>query len=88
MARQRRKSTKDVANVATRTGTPDRPAKEQSSIDLIMGARLARQLGISTTTFWRWRKLDDFPAGRRIRQHIYFSRSEVLDWLDRQQQAA
>jgi predicted DNA-binding transcriptional regulator AlpA len=67
---------------------PSWPADEQALIDLIMGARLARQLGISTTTFWRWRKMEDFPAGRRIRNHVYFSQSAVLAWLDRQQQAA
>jgi predicted DNA-binding transcriptional regulator AlpA len=67
---------------------PSRPADEQTLIDLIMGARLARQLGIATTTFWRWRKMEDFPAGRRIRNHVYFSQSAVLAWLDRQQQAA
>jgi predicted DNA-binding transcriptional regulator AlpA len=53
-----------------------------------MSARLARQLGISPVTFWRWRKMEDFPAGRRIRNHVYFSQSAVLAWLDRQQQAA
>jgi predicted DNA-binding transcriptional regulator AlpA len=67
---------------------PSWPADEQALIDLIMGARLARQLGISTTTFWRWRKMEDFPAGRRIRNHVYFSQSAVLAWLDRQQEAA
>jgi predicted DNA-binding transcriptional regulator AlpA len=67
---------------------PSRPPDEQTLIDLIMGARLARQLGIATTTFWRWRKMEDFPAGRRIRNHVYFSQSAVLAWLDRQQQAA
>ena len=59
---------------------------QQNPIDLMMSARLARQLGISPVTFWRWRKMEDFPAGRRIRNHVYFSQSAVLAWLDRQQQ--
>jgi predicted DNA-binding transcriptional regulator AlpA len=82
---RKRKHTKAVANSATRA--PALPLKELSPIDLIMGARLARQLGISTTTFWRWRKIEGFPAGRRIRHHIYFSQSKVLAWIDRQQSA-
>lgn len=67
---------------------PAAPAKQRSQIDLIMGARLARQLGISSVTLWRWRKMPDFPAARQIRQHVYFSQAEVAAWIDRQQQAA
>jgi predicted DNA-binding transcriptional regulator AlpA len=57
---------------------------EQHQIDLIMGARLARQLGISPTTFWRWRKAEGFPKGRRIRNHVFFSQSAVLAWYRQQ----
>ncbi|MGB6660467.1 MAG: helix-turn-helix domain-containing protein [Xanthobacteraceae bacterium] len=60
-------------------------AGQQASIDLVMGARLARQLGISPTTFWRWRQMAGFPKGLRIRQHNYFSRSAVMSWIDQQQ---
>jgi predicted DNA-binding transcriptional regulator AlpA len=59
-----------------------------ADIDLIMAARLARQLGISAVTLWRCRKGEGFPPGRRIRNHVYFSQAAVLAWLDRQQQAA
>jgi predicted DNA-binding transcriptional regulator AlpA len=83
----KRKQQRSLRTLAIRP-IPSRPADEQTLIDLIMGARLARLLGISTTTFWRWRKMEDFPTGRRIRNHVYFSRSAVLAWLDRQQQAA
>jgi hypothetical protein len=63
----KRKSTKAVTKLATRAAAPARPAKQQSySIDLIMGARLARLLGISAVTFWRWRKMEGFPAGLRM----------------------
>ena len=78
------KRTKAASNFST----PGPPQKPKAAIDLIMAARLARQLGISTVTFWRWRQMEDFPPGRRIRQHVYFSQAEVLAWLDRQQQAA
>lgn len=57
-------------------------------LDLIMAARLARQLGISAVTLWRWRNTEDFPPGRRIRNHVYFSRADVQAWLDRQARAA
>jgi predicted DNA-binding transcriptional regulator AlpA len=57
-------------------------------IDLIMAARLARALGISAVTLWRWRRMAGFPAPRKIRQHVYFSQREVLTWIDGQQQAA
>ena len=87
MAKQ--KSTKAVTNLATRAAAPARPAKQQSySIDLIMGARLARQLGISAVTFWRWRQMEGFPAGLRIRNHVYFSQADVHGWLRQQQRVA
>jgi predicted DNA-binding transcriptional regulator AlpA len=85
---KRKQPTKAVASLATRATPAPTSIKAQSPIDLIMSARLARQLGISPVTFWRWRKMEDFPAGRRIRNHVYFSQSAVLAWLDRQQQAA
>jgi predicted DNA-binding transcriptional regulator AlpA len=84
----KRKPTKTGPLAPTRDATSVRPAIERGTIDLIMGARLARQLGISPVTFWRWRKMDGFPSGRRIRNHVYFSRADVLAWLDCQQQAA
>jgi len=65
-------------------GSKEAPERTES-LDWIMGARLARQLGISATTFWRWRKTAGFPTGRRIRNHVYFSRSDVQAWIDSQQ---
>jgi predicted DNA-binding transcriptional regulator AlpA len=62
-------------------------APEQRSFDLIMGARLARQLGISPVTLWKWRQKPDFPTGRRIGQRVFFSVPEVQAWLDHQQAA-
>jgi predicted DNA-binding transcriptional regulator AlpA len=67
---------------------PERPEPAGADIDLIMAARLARQLGISTVTLWRWRNTEGFPLGRRIRNHVYFSQAAVLAWLNRQQHAA
>jgi predicted DNA-binding transcriptional regulator AlpA len=68
--------------------TQERLGSAGADIDLIMAARLARQLGISAVTLWRWRNTEGFPQGRRIRNHVYFSRAAVLEWLERQQQAA
>jgi predicted DNA-binding transcriptional regulator AlpA len=82
MAKQKRP--KPVANLATCAPRP----KQVTPIDLIMGARLAGQLGISAVTLWRWRKIADFPSGHRIRNHVYFSQAAVMAWLDRQEQTA
>jgi predicted DNA-binding transcriptional regulator AlpA len=77
MEKRRAKKNKETGQVSS--------SVEHDRIDLIMGARLARQLGISPTTFWRWRKVEGFPKGRRIRNHVFFSQSAVLAWVDRQQ---
>jgi predicted DNA-binding transcriptional regulator AlpA len=85
MAKQRG-TAKAVANLATRA--PALAPEQTMLVDLIMGARLALQLGISPVTFWRWRKMENFPPGRRIRNHVYFSQAAVLAWLDCQEQTA
>jgi predicted DNA-binding transcriptional regulator AlpA len=71
----------------SRREATDTHRKRQSGIELIMGARLARKLGISSVTFWRWRQMKGFPAGLRIRNHVYFSPADVQAWLDRQEKA-
>jgi predicted DNA-binding transcriptional regulator AlpA len=76
-----------LTTATAKPATPKRPSNP-GAIDLIMGARLARQLGISSVTLWRWRKMADFPAARQIRQHVYFSQAEVAAWINRQQAAA
>lgn len=87
MTKQKR-PTKAVANLVTRAiPAPAPTVTERTPIDLIMGARLARQLNVSSVTLWRWRKAGDFPAGRRINGHVYFSQSAVLAWLAEQQAA-
>lgn len=57
-------------------------------LDLVIAARMSRELGISPVTFWRWRRSLGFPPGTRINRRVYFSRSAIRDWLDRQQRAA
>jgi predicted DNA-binding transcriptional regulator AlpA len=80
----KRKPTKAVPNFSARP-LAERP---QPVVDLIMAARLARRLGVSPVTFWRWRKMPGFPVGRRLCNHVYYSVSEVMAWIDGQQQAA
>jgi predicted DNA-binding transcriptional regulator AlpA len=69
---------KKVRGLRQSTNPPD------DRLDLVIAARLSRELGISVVTFWRWRHADGFPAGRRINRRVYFSRREVVVWLNRQ----
>jgi predicted DNA-binding transcriptional regulator AlpA len=77
MEKRRAKKNKETGEVSG--------SVEHDQIDLIMGARLARQLGISPTTFWRLAKVERFPKVVGFRNHAFFSQSAVLAWIDRQQ---
>ena len=82
---QKRKYKMAAAKQRVATDTPRK--SEPQPIELIMAARLARQLGISAVTFWRWRQMEGFPAGLKIRNHVYFSPGDVKEWLSRQERA-
>lgn len=73
-----------AVNSAAVTSQPKKPAE----FDLVIAARLSRELGISAVTLWRWRRLPGFPVGTRINQRVYFSRLAVREWLYTQEQAA
>jgi predicted DNA-binding transcriptional regulator AlpA len=73
--------------VGTGVGAVAGVVAAREPIELIMGARLARQLGISAVTFWRWRKAKGFPPGKRIRRRVYFSHAAVVAWLALQEAA-
>lgn len=75
------------AKIEASAAQPRREVDKRSAIDLMMGARLARALGIAPVTLWKWRKKPGFPTGRRIGQRVYFSVPEVQAWLDQQQAA-
>jgi predicted DNA-binding transcriptional regulator AlpA len=83
---QKRKYKMAAAKQRVATDTPRK--SEPQPIELIMAARLARQLGISAVTFWRWRQMEGFPAGLRLRNHVYFSQADVQGWLRQQQRVA
>jgi predicted DNA-binding transcriptional regulator AlpA len=80
------KRTKSISSSAVRASHSSQPAARK--FDLEIAARLSRELGVSAVTFWRWRQSSQFPPGTRINRRIYFSRSAIRDWLERQQQAA
>jgi predicted DNA-binding transcriptional regulator AlpA len=82
------KSTNAEPNLAPCKRQPaDEPAAA-TKFDLEIATRLSRELGVSPVTFWRWRHLPGFPPGTRINRRIYFSRSAIREWLDKQQDAA
>ncbi len=83
---RQRKPTKPISSLAVHRRQPNQPAA--GKFDLEIAARLSRELGVSVVTFWRWRQSSGFPTGTRINRRIYFSRSAIREWLDRQQQAA
>jgi predicted DNA-binding transcriptional regulator AlpA len=73
-----------AVNLAMSTSQP----KKSAEFDLVIAARLSRELGISTVSLWRWRHLPGFPTGTRIHRRVYFSRLAVREWLASKQQAA
>ncbi len=86
----KRKPTKAAANLASHARAGEqaiRPAEHAPKFDLVIAARLSRELGVSPVTLWRWRRSPGFPPSTPINRRVYFSRSAISDWLDRQRQA-
>jgi predicted site-specific integrase-resolvase len=51
-------------------------------------AELAAQLGISTRTLIRWRRLGMGPAFTKMVRRILYPRAAVLEWLASQHKAS
>jgi len=85
----RKRSAKRIVNFSdSARASASHPTTTSVTLDLVIATRMSRELGISPVTFWRWRHSLGFPPGTRINRRIYFSRSAIRGWLDRQQQAA
>jgi predicted DNA-binding transcriptional regulator AlpA len=80
-----REPTKAEPNLAPGTHQSTNQPAAATKFDLVIAARLSRELGISAVSLWRWRRLRGFPAGTRINRRVYFSRSAVREWLASQQ---
>jgi len=48
---------------------------------------LAKQLGNSTRTLARWRRLGEGPAWTKIGPRIFYRESAVRKWIERQERA-
>jgi predicted DNA-binding transcriptional regulator AlpA len=81
---RKRRAISAAVSLATGTPQPQNPAE----FDLVIAARLSRELGISPVSLWRWRRSRGFPPGTRINRRVYFSRSAVREWLASQQHDA
>lgn len=66
------------------------PAGTQSVLDgFLTEAELAKELGISTRTLIRWRRLREGPPITRLGRRILYHRQAVAKWLaGRQREAA
>lgn len=48
-----------------------------------MNARqTAEYIGVSLTTFWKMRKDDSFPKGKKILKTTKWSKKEIDEWIE------
>ncbi len=53
-----------------------------TGVTLIRPRPLAKSLGVSTTTLWRWQKRGDFPIPYRLGANsIGWDEDEIRQWL-------
>ena len=56
--------------------------------DYLTEADLAAELGVSTRTLIRWRRLHEAPAVTRVGRKLFYRREAITKWLAARQREA
>ena len=78
----------DHSDNETRVRRPRRQPEGELLRKFMSEAELATELGISTRTIIRWRRLHEAPPHTRIARRIFYHRDTAAAWLAARQRGA